>query len=154
MCVSCTQHTKLLMAPGASKNYSNANNYFKKMLDIQQLNYHCLWLLTFCTAPHHPPTLCTSSIPFPHWTVTFHLLLSAFSSSFLLSLPIPLFQIPLSSCSHLAFRTVYIMSPHPIQLSPLLSSLPSHSAQTHQPAQAGKSHKANKDLTLPQSENN
>lgn len=149
MCVFCTQHTKLLMAPGMSKSYSNTNHYFKKMLDVQQLYHHCLWPPTFCTAPHRLPALCTSSILFPHWTVTFHLFLSAFSSSFLLSLPLSLFQIPLSSYSHLAFRAIFITSPHPIQLSSLPSSLPSHSAQTHQPADAGKSHKAHKDLSLP-----
>lgn len=79
MCVSCTQHTKLLMAPGMSKTYSNANNYFKKMLDTQQVNYHCLWLPTFCTDPHRLPALCTLSIPFPHQTVSFHLFLLAFA---------------------------------------------------------------------------
>lgn len=154
MCVSCTQHTKLLMAPGMSKNYSNAKNYFKKMLDTQQVNYHCLWLPTFCTDPHRLPALCTLSIPFPHWTVSFHLFLLAFSSSFLSSLPIPPFQIPLSACSHLAFCTVFIMSPHPIQLSFLPSPLPSPAAQMHQRTHTGKPHKANKDLSLLQSVNN
>lgn len=68
VCASCTQH-KLLMAPGTSKNCLDANNYFKRMQDIQQLNYHCLWLPTFGTifplSPfQHPVSTLDSHLPF------------------------------------------------------------------------------------------